>query len=210
MRSPITMGVVTVVVVALLSAAAPGAVLTLSDLSSDETDPELLDATFIFDVVGSSLLFTASNDTPPVGGYDLTAIYFNARSNVTELILDPAVPGWTFHTGESADGFGVFDFALISDSSNDEAQIQPGESLAFTFDIVGTTPFVNDDFTTEFSVIPPGEHPALAAAKFQSGPGDDSAFGAVVVPEPATLLLGLIGAGMICHMGRGRRQAHVR
>ncbi len=205
MRSPITIGVFSVIVVASLSPAAPAAVLTLSDLSSDETSADLLDATYIFDVVGSSLLFTASNDTPQVGGYDLTAIYFNARSNVTDLALDPVVPGWTLLTGESADGFGVFDFALISVSGNDEMEIQPGESLAFTFDITGTAPFLDTDFTTEFSSIPPGEHPALAAVKFMSGPGDDSAFGAVVVPEPATLLLGLIGAGVVSHTRRRRR-----
>ena len=67
MRSPITIGVFSVIVVASLGATAPGAVLTLSDLSSDETDPEVLDATSIFDVVGSSLLFTASNDITPAG-----------------------------------------------------------------------------------------------------------------------------------------------
>ena len=142
MRSPITIGVFSVIVVVSLSAAAPAAVLTLSDLSSDETSADLLDATYIFEVVGPSLLFTASNDTPQVGGYDLTAIYFNARANVTGLTLDPAVAGWTLLTGERADGFGVFDFALISVSGNDEMEIQPGESLAFTFDITGTDPFL--------------------------------------------------------------------
>ena len=205
MRSPIITGVFSVIVVASLSPAAPAAVLTLSDLSSDETSAEVLDATFVFDVVGAELTFTATNDTPQPGGYDLTALYFNAHPDVTELALDPAVTGWNLLTGESADGFGVFDFALISVSGNDEMEIQPGESLAFTFDITGTAPFLDADFTTEFSTIPPGDRPALAAAKFMSGPGDDSAFGAVVVPEPATLLLGLIGAGVVSRTSRRRR-----
>jgi hypothetical protein len=99
-------------------------------------------------------------------------------------------------TGVAADGFGVFDFALVDGVGNDPGQIAPQTSLAFVFDIVGTGPFSALGFAREWSTIPPGDTPALAAAKFVHGPGDDSAYGAAV-PAPGAALLGLIGLGMV-------------
>ena len=204
MSRPILAGIGSIIVIVLASQGptALGATLILSEVSSDETSADLLDATFTFDVAGSALLFTAANDTASPEGYDLTAAYFNGRSHIDGLSLNPAVPGWTFHVDQRADGFGIFDYALIHDAGDAGTVIAPGESLTFTFEIVSTAPVVDTDFTAEHSTIPPGEHPSLAAVKFMSGPADDSAFGAII-PEPATLVLGLIGAGT---MGRVRRR----
>lgn len=174
--------------------AGAGTVLTLSDLSSDETSAEELNATLLFSVFGDELTLAVTNDTPVDGGFDIGAVYFNATSNVTGLQLVPPVSGWTLFPGESADGFGTFDFAIISDLGNDAGEIASGDSLIFTFEVIGSGPFAETDFTTEFSEVPPGENPALAAAKFVNGSNDDSAFGAVI-PEPGSALLTLIGVG---------------
>ncbi len=181
-----------------------GTVLTLSDLSSDETSAEELDATLLFAVYGDELTLTVTNDTPEVGGFDIDALYFNATSNITGLQFVPPVSGWTLFPNETADGFGTFDFAIISDPGNDPGEIAPGGSLSFVFEVIGSGPFVETDFTAEFSEVPPGENPALAAAKFVNGTSDDSAFGAVI-PEPGTALLTLIGVGTLGWIKRRMR-----
>ena len=178
-------------------------VLTLSDLSSDGTDAEALDARLLFDVVGETLSLTAMNDTSGADGFDISAVYFNAMPDILELLPAPAELGWTLLLDKSANGYGVFDFALISDLGNDSAKIDPGESLTFTFDIVGHAPFSDASFTSAFSGIPPGNNPVLAAAQFVSGPGGDSGFGAVV-PEPGTILLTLLGLGLAGRAARRR------
>ena len=181
-----------------------GIVLTLSDLSSDETSPDDLSATLAFTVSGSSLDLIVTNATSLTDGFDITEIYFNTTLQITGLTLGSGGSGWTLLTDQRADGFGTFDYALLNDSGNDLFEIAPGESLSFTFGIVGDGFYTDADFTTQLSSIPPGSHPAIAAAKFVSGPGDDSAFGAVI-PEPATGLLMLSAIAMLT--GRRRRHA---
>jgi hypothetical protein len=193
-------------VVALAGFASParaGTTLTLSDMSSDETSAADLSATLTFNVSAETLTLLVTNETDAATGFDISEVYFNAALDVTGLSLIPEVPGWTLLENQRADGFGTFDFGLLSDLGNDPAEIGPTESLEFNFEITGMSPFDDVYFTTKFSSIPPGEHPALAAAKFVSGPGDDSAFGAVI-PEPATLLLMLLGSGLIAR-GAPRR-----
>ena len=92
----------------------------------------------------------------------------------------------------------------MTTSGNDEQDLAPGDSAVFVFDIVGAGPFLETDFTTDLSQIPPGENPALAAAKFMSGPNGDSAFGAHV-PEPHTGLLALIGLSLAARRTRRQR-----
>lgn len=169
-----------------------GTVLTLSDFSSDETSAEVLDATLAFSVTGSVLTLSVSNETSSPNPFDLSAIYFNATPEVSGLALTGAPAGWELLVGQSADGFGTYDFALQSDLNASSGKIASGDVRDFIFDISGSGPFLETFFTTEFSTIPPGEIPGLVAAKFVSGPNDDSAFG-VTVPEPATLVLMLGG-----------------
>lgn len=191
----------------LAATPAAASTITLSLYSSDETDPAVLDATLDFSITGASeLTLAVTNDTTAPNEFTLSEIFFNATSNVTGLSLDSATSdlegdvtgSWQLSTSVSADGFGVFDFALSGTSGKvSKREIEPGETMTYVFTISGTGPFDMSDFTSEFSTIPPGDMPAIAAAKFIKGPGDDSAYGAV--PEPGTgalLALGLLGLGL--------------
>lgn len=179
-----------------------GIVLALSDMSSDETSPADLSATLAFAVSGSSLDLIVTNATSLTDGFDITEIYFNTTTEISGLILTDGGLGWTLLADQRADGFGLFSYALLNDSGNDLLEILPGETQVFTLGIAGSGFYVDSDFTTKFSTIPPGSNPALAAAKFVSGPGDDSAFGAIV-PEPAT---GLLMLSAIAMLGARRRR----
>ena len=181
------------------STIATAGTLTLSDSSSDSTPASLLSATLDFsNPVGSQVTLTVTNDTTAPNEYFINFVYFNVTSDVTGLTLDSvtssldgAIGGWSLNTSMAADGFGVFDYELADGQGNDQDQIESGESVAFVFTFTGSNVDMSD-FTTELSTIPPGDKPRLAAAKFVRGPGDDSAFGAVV-PEPGTFALVAFG-----------------
>ena len=189
----------------LASAVEASTVLRLSDLSSDETSPEVLDASLAFEVHEDRLILVVTNETAGADTFDISEIYFNAVDSGTELLLSPAVPGWNLFHDQQADGFGTFDFALISDLGNDPDEIGPGASSPFTFHIEGISQVADTNFTSEFSEVPPGEHQVIAAAKFVNGPGDDSAYGAII-PEPGTAVLVLIGCGLA--VAPTRRNVH--
>lgn len=97
-----------------------------------------------------------------------------------------------------ANGFGTFDFALTDGvGSPSPGIVMPGQSVTFVVGITGTGPFAPSDFADLSS------NGYMFAAKFVNGPPDpenpgheDSAFGAIAVPEPASaglLALGLLG-----------------
>jgi hypothetical protein len=180
-------------VIVLPATAARGAMISLSEMSSNTTPASELDATLEFDVLGSVLTLTVTNDSV----FTINQLYFNAPDTITALDLDP-IEGWALRENRRADGFGRFDFALLDGGGSDPTAIDPGESIMFTLSITGTGPFSGFDFTSELSTIPPGSRPSIVAAKFVSGPGSGG-FGATataVVPAPATatiLALGLLG-----------------
>ena len=188
--------------------------LFLSDFSSDSTPASVIGARFDFEITGpAELTFTITNDTIAPDEYFINFAAFNATDNVAGLTLesvggvDCVLPdasdcGWTLDVDDSAAGFGTYDFS-VQDPGRATNQVAPNQSLDFVFTITGSNPFDPTYFTTEFSTIPPGSTPGLAAAKFVRGPGDDSAFG-VVVPEPATV--GLVGLGLLGLAASSRRR----
>jgi hypothetical protein len=189
--------------------AAQATTITLSTASSDETDPNLLSATFEFQITGATeLTLTVTNDTTSPNAYNINQIFFNAAGNIAGLGLDSAthsaegdVTGaWApVDVNTMVNGFGVFDFGLTDGvGETDPSVIGENEFVTFKFSISGTGPFDMTDFKVE------NAKGFLAAAKFVSGPGDDSAFGAV--PEPSTaLLLGLGLGGLTWASRKGRR-----
>jgi len=182
-----------------------GAILRLSEFSSDQTPAEQLDATLEFTVTGSTLTLSVTNDTAGGNSFDISEIYFNSLPHIEGLSLDSGPEEWVISLNEPADGFGRYDYGLLSALGNDPFEIAPGQTVDFQFEIFGTAPFVDTDFTSQFSTIPPGHRPALAAAHFKNGPGDDSAFGSVVIPEPATLMLLLAGASVFIRRSRSTK-----
>lgn len=198
----------------VLAADAPGSTLVLSQLSSDETPAELLDAALVFQISGANeLTLRVRNQTAAPDAYQLREIFFNAGSDVASLALvsatssvDGVVTGdWKLDLSVRADGFGVFGFGLLGARGNSRNEIAPAESVDFVFSF-DPGPVDMSDFGSELSRIPPGTTPALAAVKFVSGPGDDSAFGAVV-PEPLTVLQVALGLGGLSWASRRRRAA---
>ncbi len=183
-----------------LATAAPASIITLSNASSDETDPGLLNATMEFTISGTTLTLTVTNNTSGANSYKMNELYFNAPDGVT-LAFD-GLPGWSYSNNVAAAGFGLFDFALLDGQGGSPNQITAGEIVSFTFTILSGAPSMMD-FVTEFSTNPPGDMPSIAAAKFVGGPGDDSAYGNAI-PAPGVLAL-LAVAGLVSGRRRRRR-----
>jgi hypothetical protein len=198
--------------------------ISLSDVSSEPGIPaSVLDATLDFSTINGNprLILTVTNDTTAPDEFNINELYFNASTDVTSLNLTKVVSSidgnitnqnlWTLFAsnGENgdthADGFGVFDWALIDGVDSMPGTIEPGEILTFTLGITGTGPFDPTDFIDEFSMNPPGNTASNQAAKFVTGtgPSDPSAFGARI-PEPSTGLLLAMGLFVLGSQRRGR------
>ena len=184
-----------------LTTAVPASMIDLSDLSSEAgVSPGLLNATMEFSISGDTLTLTVTNNTADPDSFRMNELYFNAPDGVT-LTFDGS-PGWSMSTNVSAAGFGTFDFGLDGGQGQSQAQIFAADVVAFTFTITGGAPTM-DDFVTFFSTIPPGNTPAIVAAKFVGGPSDASAYGAAI-PAPGVLAL-LGAAGLVSGRRRRRR-----
>lgn len=171
--------------------------ITLSTHSSDETPAAVLNATMEFEVTGSTLTLTVTNNTTTPNAYRISELYFNGPAGL--VLSFSSMPGWNYSTNGAADGFGVFDFVLTDGVGNNPHQVQPnGGTKVFTFTIISGTATAAD-FTTKLSSIPPGMTPAIAAAFFRGGPGDDSGYGAFI-PSPAA------GALLLTPLLLGRRR----
>jgi hypothetical protein len=195
----------------LASPALATTIVTLSSVSSDATDPSLLDADFEFSVSGSTLTLTVTNTG---SDFNINEIYFNASGLVTGLSLTSAThsvagdvsAAWLpIELGSTPDGFGAFDFGLTDGvGENNPNIIEPGEDIVFLFAITGSGGYADADF------IVGNENGYTAAAKFVNGPDDpefpgdeDSAFG--TVPEPLTAWL--LAAGLAGLLAAGRKRS---
>jgi hypothetical protein len=198
------------VLLGLASPALATTIVTLSTVSSDATDPSLLDAEFEFSVSGTTLTLTVTNTG---SDFNINEIYFNASGSVTGLTLSSAThsvagdvsAAWLpIELGSSPDGFGAFTFGLTDGvgETNDNI-IEPGEDIEFVFAISGGGTYSDADF------IVGNENGYTAAAKFVNGPDDpelpgdeDSAFG--TVPEPLTAWL--LAAGLAGFLAARRKR----
>ena len=185
-----------------LSQAQAALVYTFSDLSSDATPASVLDATLTFSVTAGGaisgndlLMLTLDNQTTAPDAYYINEVYFNFTGNHGGFSLESGGTTTLNHGPTPADGFGNFDIKL------DGFLLASGDTSIWTIDL-GLTGVTDSDFY-DWSSIPTGDTQTLAALKFVQGPGDDSAFGAVV-PVPAAVWL--FGSGLLGLIGVARRK----
>ena len=198
-----------------------GATILLSSLSSDGAsppDPAVLKATFDF-TLSSTLLeddpiltFSVHNRTTAPNEFDMNELYFNAPDNVTGMSVISGGTGWTLDLdnaplgGFNVNGFGMYDVAMVDGVGGDPHEIMPGETHVFEIQLSGAGPVTDIGFVSEFTEIDPGMGgtQTVVAAKFVSGPGDASAYGAqdVPVPEPGSLAMLVLGGLMLLRRRR--------
>jgi MYXO-CTERM domain-containing protein len=197
------------VAVGIAPVASASIMLELSTHSSDSTSASVLLATTENSAVGATLTINVTNDTAAPDEFNINEFYFNGPDGVS-LTIDTVPNQWNFYVAGAmgnptqADGFGTFDFAVIDgQGENHPSVINPGETVSFVFTL--SAPADTSDFTSALSADqPPGSMPALIAAKFVNGPGDDSAFGATVPTPGALALMGV--AGLVAARPRRRRE----
>ena len=215
--------VTTVMISALLAVAGPtqGATIILSELSSDGATPphpSVLDATFEFTLSSYMLeddpilTFSVHNQTTAPDEFDMNELYFNAPDNVTGMSVISGGTGWTLDLdnapggGFNVNGFGMYDVAMVDGVGGDPHEIMPGEIHVFEIQLSGAGSVTDIGFVWEFTEIDPGlgGTPTVVAAKFVSGPGDASAYGATAtpVPEPGSLAMLAFGGLMLLRRRR--------
>ncbi|MHC4843294.1 MAG: PEP-CTERM sorting domain-containing protein [Planctomycetota bacterium] len=199
-------GILSGILIAVLSFNAHAGLVTLCDYTTDSTPAEVLDATVEFRLSGSTLTIVVTNQTdgPDSGkdkGYDITRVYFNATDNIIGLALEEPDFGWLLYSGGNktkAGGLGQFDYALRGKIGRNPVIVEGESSRTFTLSVTHDGSGASEsNFYSELSSRPPGNHPSIVAAKFQRGPNDDSAFGGIDTPEPATIAILGIGSTLL-------------
>lgn len=233
-RFSICLGFVTL----LWSAPVAATQITLSGLSSMEVQApaDTLDATLDFQVSGSTLTLTLTNnsDTNPDASdlWDVSNNSWNVSDDVTGLSLtstthsvEGAAPGWSLNPSDwtglgdvnsttQVDGFGVFDWALLfdRDNFNKKFEVGPGESIEFEIAITCALLATCDmmDFGTELSIEPGDTTPAtlsLGAAKFRGTAGGNfENASGFGSTVPEPSTALLLGSGLLALAAHGRRR----
>ena len=166
-----------------LAPTATASMITLSDYSNGATPASALDATCSWRTAGHTMMLDVTNNTAAAEHFDMKEVYFNVldSSNVTGLwLISP--PAWELKFNKHVDSFGRWDVRLKA--RDDSQEITPGETVTFTFAVLGTMPFFDTDFSTELSRVSEDETPACVAAKFEDSRCHDT-YGASL-PEPGT------------------------
>jgi hypothetical protein len=196
-------GILSGILIAVLSFNAHAGLVTLCDYTTDSTPAGDLDTTVEFSLSGSTLTIMVSNltDGPDSGkdnGYDITRVYFNATDNILGLALEEPDFGWILFSGGNktkAGGLGKFDFLLKGKIGRNPVIVEGESSRTFTLSVTHDGSGASEsNFYSELSTRPPGNNPSIVAVKFQRGPNDDSAFGGTDTPEPATIAILGIGS----------------
>ena len=192
-----------------VSTAGQATTLTLSDVSSDATPAASLSGTITLAVLGGNVLsLTLENQTSSPSEFNINGVWWNGDAGVTSVSLTSAthsssgdvLAAWgPVETSTTANGFGLFDFALTDGvGAGNPNIINPGQSIVFLMAITGSC---TSSACTTANFVLENVSGFQAAAKFVNGPDDpespgneDSAFGAIV-PEPTTALL--LGTGLL-------------
>ena len=176
-------------------------ILEFSDYSSDETPVEQLTASVEFTVSWPQLLIDLNNTSD----FSIAQLYFNSDSDLTGLAFNGTVDSaWSISgsgasQNQNANGFGNYNWLI--DFGSGDSRLSSGVTSLILLDMTGTTN--EGTISSKLSTIPPGHTQAFAAMKFESGPGDDSAYGASIPDPVAVFLLG--SASLIGFAGARRK-----
>jgi hypothetical protein len=171
----------------------------------------------------ATLAVTLTNTSDPSTGYFLTAFGFgNPGDKITGVTYSTTnsnfalIGGSSFQDGIKTTPFGTADIGASATGGEWDGGGSPngglavGQSATFTFKFTGTgvNSLTEKDFLNALTEDPEGAGSVLLPVRFRGGQGSDKV-GAVVIPEPASLVLGLSGLiplGLVA-VSRFRRRA---
>jgi hypothetical protein len=171
----------------LVPAVCASEIIDFSDLSSDQTDPLVLNARWRATVAGDELIVEVSNLTSVPNGYTISELYFSLQGDVdtrklrltnnggfggATIDVEESVRGKGNAAGVKAGGFGRFDVGI--DLGRGNTGLPAGWTVTF---VISGVSGIDENSLDELSEYPPGNVGVVAVTKFTQGPHGDSAFG---------------------------------